>query len=198
MKIGCSVFQILFIYFGIVASPIFSQDRDSWQQPEKVMDVIGVKPGMTIGEVGAGRGYFTFRLARRVGDRGYIFANDIDKEALKSIDDRCEDEGIANIETILGEVDDPLFPKNSVDMIFMSFVYHLLEEPVEMMKNLKPAMKREATVVIIDPRKAKMNPTLEKKMILDPIARAGYNFICKETFLERASIYIFKQKDQNK
>jgi len=131
------------------------------------MDVIGVKPGMTIGEVGAGRGYFTFKLARRVGDQGKIYANDIDQEALMSIESRCRAEGITNIEIILGKIDDPGFPEGKIDMVFMSFVFHLLEKPVELLRNLKPSMK----------------------------LGAGFELLRKETFLDRANIYIFRQKE---
>src|SRR5210317_2229391 len=81
----------------------YSQGRDSWQQPEKVMDVIGVKAGMTIGEPGAGDGYFTFKLSKRVGKSGKIYANDIKEDELEKIRNRCKTEGIKNIKTILGE-----------------------------------------------------------------------------------------------
>ena len=63
-----------------------ASDRDAWQQPKKIMDVVGVQPGMVIGEAGAGRGYFTFFLAERVGETGKVYANDIDASALKSIE----------------------------------------------------------------------------------------------------------------
>jgi ubiquinone/menaquinone biosynthesis C-methylase UbiE len=174
---------------------LFAQDRDSWQQPERVMDVIGVKPGMTIGEVGAGRGYFTFKLARRVGDEGKIYANDIDQEALMSIESRCVSEGITNVEIILGKNDDPCFPDAKMDMIFMSFVFHLLEKPVELLKNLKPSMKPGASLIIIDPRKAKMTPAVEKWKIIEPAVEAGFILLHKETFLDRANIYIFQKKE---
>ena len=75
-------------------------DRDSWQKPEKVMDAIGVKPGMIIGEAGAGSGYFTFKLAKRVGDTGKIYANDISQWALNRLKNRCEREKVENIEII--------------------------------------------------------------------------------------------------
>ena len=148
-----------------------------------------------IGEVGAGRGYFTFKLANRVGDAGMIYANDIDREALASIESRCRDEGIENIEIIQGKVDDPYFPEGKMDMVFMSFVFHLLEKPVELLKNLKASMKPEANLVIIDPRKAKMTPQVEKMKIIEPTAAAGFELLRKETFLDRANIYIFRKKD---
>jgi ubiquinone/menaquinone biosynthesis C-methylase UbiE len=188
---------LLVIFFCLLFSVSMSiaQDRDSWQQPERVMDIIGVKPGMTIGEVGAGRGYFTFMLSRRVGIQGKIYANDIDQEALASIESRCRGEGITNVEIILGKIDDPCFPEGKMDMVFMSFVFHLLEKPVELLKNLKPSMKPGASLIIIDSRKAKMTPQVEKRKVIEPVVEAGFKLFRKETFLDRANIYIFQQKE---
>jgi len=190
-----SIFLTIFFCLLFSVSASFAQDRDSWQQPERVMDIIGIKPGMTIGEVEAGRGYFTFKLARRVGDEGKIYANDIDQEALMSIESRCKAEGITNIEIILGKIDYPGFPEVKMDMVFMSFVFHLLEKPVELLRNLKPSMKPGASLIIIDPRKAKMSPQVEKRKIIELVVEAGFKLLRKETFLDRANIYIFQQKE---
>jgi len=186
----------IFICLVFSVSMIFPQGRDSWQQPEKVMDAIGVKPGMVIGELGAGKGYFTFKLARKVGNKGRIYANDIDEEALEFIEGQIRNEGITNIETILGKVDDPMFPERTMDMVFMSFVFHMLEKPVEMMKNIKPSLKPRATVVIleVDPEKRWMGPYPENKKIVELVTEAGYELDRIETFLGRANIYIFRQK----
>jgi len=186
----------IFICLVFSVSMIYPQGRDSWQQPERVMDAIGVKPGMVIGELGAGKGYFTFKLARRVGNEGRIFANDIDEEALKFIEDQSRNEGIINIKTILGKVDDPMFPERTMDMVFMSFVFHMLEKPVEMMRNIKPSLKSRATVVIleVDPEKRWMGPYPENKKIVELVSKAGYELDRIETFLSRANIYIFRQK----
>lgn len=193
-------FLTIFISSGLSVSVSFPQDRDSWQQPERVMDAIGVKAGMTIGEVGAGRGYFTFKLARRVGDEGRIYANDIDEEALKFIEGQSRNEGITNIEIILGKVDDPIFPEKTMDMVFMSFVFHMLEKPVEMMKNVKPTLKSGATVIILDFNSEESwtgpgFPYPENKKIVDLVTDAGYELDRIETFLDGANIYIFRPRE---
>ena len=129
--------------------------REKWinerQPPGKVMDAIGLKPGMIVGEVGAGRGRYTIHLAARVGPTGHVYANDIDKDGLAVIRERCRKDGLGNVETILGRIDDPLFPKASLDLVFMVYSYHHLAQPVNMLKAIAPSLKPGATVVVIDP-----------------------------------------------
>ena len=108
---------LVILLVSFTAATAFAQrsDRDSWQQPEKIMDSLGIGPGMIIGEAGAGDGYFTFHLSKRVGSDGKIYANDIDKKALQRIDDKCKEDSVCNITTVMGKVDDPLFPKGELD-----------------------------------------------------------------------------------
>src|SRR5512139_3858770 len=115
--------------------------RDAIEQPEKVMEATGVKPGMVIGEIGAGQGYFTFWLAKAVGETGKVYANDIDASALAAIERRRAAEKVFNIETILGTVDDPLFPPGALDMVFIVNAFHDLARPVELLAGLRPALK---------------------------------------------------------
>ena len=125
---------LLFLHSYVVLG---QNDRETWQPPGQIMDSIGVKPGMIIGEAGAGQGYFTYYLARRVGEKGKVFANDISITSLNDIQSRSKRENIANIITVLGETEDPLFPQKNLDMIVMLYVLHMLEKPVEFLKNLK-------------------------------------------------------------
>ena len=124
--------------------------RDRLIRPVTVMDTIGVQAGMVIGEAGAGGGYFTFQLARRVGEEGIVYANDISSSALKDIQRRLKNDGIENIVTVLGQVDDPLFPKPNLDMVFMIAAFHDFEEPVAWLENVKRYMKPKASLVIVE------------------------------------------------
>ena len=161
------------------------------------MDSIGVKPGMIIGEGGAGRRYFTFKLADRIGPTGKIYANDISSSALSAIRNRCRREGINNIETILGDVDNPLFP-DGLDMIFMVAAFHDFEEPVAWLKNAKTSMKPEATLVIVEKDPERYTPGashhMTKDEILDTVKRADFELVKVEMFLDRDNIYIFRLK----
>jgi len=167
------------------------------QPPAKVMDAVGVKPGMTIGEIGAGRGRYTVHLAVRVGAAGKVYANDIDASGLEHIRERCKKDGIANVETIVGKVDDPLFPKASLDMAFMILTYHHLSEPVALFKNLIPSLKPGATVVVVDPdpekdKKRTLDETTPREKIEKETAAAGFEIARVETFLERDTIYVLR------
>ncbi len=182
---------ILFSWVGIAQS-----SRDAQVQPEKLMDAIGVKPGMVIGEAGAGSGYFTFKLSRRVGETGKVYANDIVQRVLNVIDRRCEREGITNITTILGRVEDPLFPENELDMVFMIAAFHDFEKKVEWLNNVKPYLKPGGTMVIVemDPDKwgRGYSHLMTKKEILDTVNKSGFKLDRIETFLPRHNIYIYK------
>jgi ubiquinone/menaquinone biosynthesis C-methylase UbiE len=174
----------------------YSNVRDREHQPEKVMDVVGVKPGMVIGEVGAGGGYFTFHLSRRVGPFGKIYANDISSGALSSLRRRCDREGIHNIETILGEVEDPLLPQGSLDMVFIVNAFHDLAKPVKLLDNLVPSLKPGAAVVIIDRDPAKIRDPgghfLSREEVLEKIEKSRFELDRIESFLSQHSIYILK------
>ena len=172
--------------------------RDSIEQPEKVMEVTGVKPGMVIGEIGAGRGYFTFWLSRGVGERGKVYANDIDRSALSSIERTCAEEKISNIETVLGTVGDPLLPKGSLDMVFLVNSFHDLERPVELLANLLPSLKPGAAVVIMDRDPAKVSDAghhfLTRAQVEEIVGRTVFELVRVETFLRDHNLYILKAR----
>jgi ubiquinone/menaquinone biosynthesis C-methylase UbiE len=163
------------------------------------MDTIGLKAGMVIGEIGAGRGRYTVFLARRVGDKGKVYANDINKRSLAALEERCRHNDIKNVETIIGEVDDPLFPDNSLDMAFMVWVYHHLEEPIALLQNLRPSLKPGATLVIVDPAPERggeedSDHATTRERLEDHGRQAGYEVVRVETFLPQDNIFILREK----
>jgi ubiquinone/menaquinone biosynthesis C-methylase UbiE len=171
-------------------------DRESWQPPDQIMDSVGVREGMRIGEAGAGDGYFTFPLAKRVGDRGVIYANEISSSDLETIRDRTRRERVDNIVTVLGEIEDPLFPERDLDMIIMVYVLHHLDRPVEFLKNLEQYLKPGARVVIVeqdhDADRSYAGHFMSSLQILETIEASGYTIERTETFLPRDTIYIFR------
>lgn len=183
---------IITICLLVLYNQSYSQDRDNWQEPERVMDVIGVKPGMTIGEPGAGEGYFTFKLAKRVGKKGKIYANDIKSTVLEEINEKCKELKIKNVKTILGEINDPLFPKATMDMVIMVYVIHDMENPVEFLKNLQPSMKPGAKLILLEqePEKTGTDHFFTKEKLLDVITKGGFKVERIETFLLKDTLYI--------
>ncbi len=184
------------------------RDRWLWQQPEMVMDVIGVKEGMILADIGAGEGYFTFRQVRRVGQKGLVYANEINKEFIKIIDQRCRQEGVENITTILGGPNDPLLPEKKIDIALLVNLIHLVDKPVVFLKNIKPCLKPEGTLVLVQWDAEKLltespGGSLEdvkeflKEELIKNIQTAGYEIILIETFLSMQNIYICRPAKEN-
>ena len=197
----CILILVLFFLISDFAAAQNSH-RDATQQPEAIMDTIGVKAGMVIGEAGAGEGYFTFWLSKRVDEAGKIYANDIRKSVLDKIKKRCEREGISNIKTILGEQNDPLFPKGKLDMVVMMLAFHEFENRAKWLENVKPSMKPNATLVIIerDPEKtgSGYGHFMKKNEILESVKKANFELVRIETFLKNDNIFIFRLPDNSK
>ena len=198
------VVLLLGLFFGLKSYR--DQDYvDSWevyrnrvQPPDKVMDAMGLKPGMVIGEIGAGRGRYAVQLALRVGDKGKVYANDISKSALEYLKRRCKRHNIHNIVTIPGDVTHPRLPEKALDFAFMISTYHHLDDPVALMKNIVPALKPGGKLVIVerDPVRSGVPPQscTPKKVLIRQAADAGFRMVRVETFLEEDNIYIFRAK----
>jgi len=170
------------------------------QPPDKVMDAAGVRAGMAIGEVGAGKGRYTVYLARRVGPEGKVYANDVDEKSIAFLKDRCRKQGLANIETVLGTTDNPCFPKGQLDMVFMTWVYHHLTRPVALLRNLIPSLKPGGTVVIVDPdptknRGGRSPENRSPDQIRREAKEAGFEVVRIETFLKLDNLYILKVRE---
>jgi len=172
--------------------------EDSWnayQPPELVMDSLGISAGMTIAEVGAGRGRYVVHMAARVGDTGKVYANDIDEEKLDYLRSRCQREEIENVETILGEVDDPLLPEGALDLVYLINTYHDLDQPAELMRNIIPALKPGGVLVVIEQdteKSSSYHHAIDQKELFEQAEQAGYELVRVMTFLERDNINIFR------
>lgn len=164
------------------------------QPPAAVMDAIGLKPGMVIGEIGAGGGRMTIQLADRVGPQGRVYANDIDAQALERLARRCKKEGLSNIEIILGEERDPLLPAGALDIVFMINVYHHAEDPVALVRNAIPALKPGGILAIVECDPVKMGDNdhgcTDPREMPAQLRRAGYEMVRVETFLEKDNIFL--------
>jgi SAM-dependent methyltransferase len=136
---------------GRLAEPQEKRFNDI-QPPELVLDILGIRPGLVIGEVGAGHGRVTVYLATRVGDNGKVYANDINPAAVDYLKARCRRQGLANVEAFVSLSDDARFPKNSLDLAVMTWVYHHIDSPVPLLKSLLPSLKPWGIVALVEPK----------------------------------------------
>jgi ubiquinone/menaquinone biosynthesis C-methylase UbiE len=125
-------------------------DRDDRQEATTVMDLAGIQPGMSVADIGAGEGYYTVRLAERVGEEGRVLAQDIDRDALTRLGDRVERERLDNVSIKLGAPDDPQLPEASFDRIFLVHMYHEVAEPYAFLWRLRPALREGGQVIVVD------------------------------------------------
>lgn len=143
-------------------------------QIERVMDILKISEGKSIADIGAGSGWFTVRAAKRVGEKGKVFAVEISEDAIKYINERKRKENLPNIETVFGAEDDPKLPKNSVDSALILKTYHEISQPVKVLKNLLPALKENALVGIIDRNGEGNDHGIKKETVVEEMNRAGF------------------------
>lgn len=167
------------------------------QPPDKVLDAIGVRPGMAVAEIGAGRGRYAVQLAVRVGPAGRVYAEDIDAAALDHLRGRCTRWGLEQVEVILGDVTDPKLPAGRLDLIWIVSSYHHFADPVALLRRARPALKPGGRLAIgewITIREAgRRNVTPEK--IIRQVESAGFRLERTETFLRENNflIHLFSQ-----
>lgn len=124
--------------------------RDRVNEADDIMDRAGIRPGMTVADIGAGEGYYTVRLARRVGPTGRVLAEDIVSEVVEALGQRVTREDWQNVSVKLGAPADPKLPANSFDRIFMVHMYHEIAEPYAFLWHLSPALKADGEVIVVD------------------------------------------------
>lgn len=124
--------------------------RDSVNEAQVVMDLARITPGMTVADIGAGEGYYTVRLAERVGANGRVLAQDIDAAALQRLGERVNREQLDNVSIMLGAADDPRLPSASFDRVFLVHMYHEVAEPYAFLWRLWPALKPGGEVIVVD------------------------------------------------
>jgi ubiquinone/menaquinone biosynthesis C-methylase UbiE len=182
---------IHFIAILIFTTGLFSfsnsaqNSREQRDQPEKLLDIAGVKSGMIVGEAGAGDGFLTFFLSKRVGSTGQVYANDIDSASLQRLSERSRTEGQGNITTVLGKVDDPLFPVKGLDLVIMINAFHDFTERVAWLKNVKKYLKEDAGIFIFD----KQTKHFSKEIAESEAEQAGFRVARSEQIRDKIWLY---------
>ena len=127
-------------------------EREEEEQPDRALSEIGIAKGSTVADIGAGSGAIAWRLAERVGPTGKVYANDIQPRMLELLRQNMTQRKIANVETVLGAVDDPNLPPSSVDLELMIDVYHEFSHPQEMLRHLRESLKPGGRMVLLEYR----------------------------------------------
>ena len=171
------------IDLGLLESP----DRAAWQKPEQIMDVLHIADGSSVADIGAGAGWFTIRLARRVGPNGVVFSQDVQREMLEAIRRRVSREGLQNVQTRLGDGSNPNLQVTGLDAIVVVDAYQEVEDRVTFLKNLAEALKPNGLIGVVNWNPGRGGPgppetvRVEKSSVVADVRAAGLRIVDEET-----------------
>jgi precorrin-6B methylase 2 len=175
-------------------------EREREEQPATLLKALGLRPGDVVADIGAGSGYFTFRIAPLVGPKGKVLAVDIQPEMLALIHEGMKKRGVKNVETILGTETDPKLPAAGVDLIFMVDVYHEFAFPFEMTTAMVKALKPGGRLVFVEYRKEdpevpiKLVHKMTEKQVRKEMAMHPLSWVNTSEVLPLQHIIIFRKE----
>ena len=174
--------------------------RDAYQKPHEVLSALRLKPGEAIADIGAGSGYFTFRLSHFVGEKGKIYAVDVSPDMILYINRRMRDLKVNNVISILADPDDPLLPDRAVNRFFFSESWHHIENQTKYLALMKRMLKPGGEVVMIDfhKRELPIGPPLEMRIaredLIKQMEKNGFRLAKEHTFLPYQYFLVFMPK----
>jgi len=180
-------------YVGALEDP----KRDAYQKPHEVVHALGLKPGEIIADIGAGSGYFTFHLARHVGEKGKVYAVDVSPEMILHINRRIREFKMNNVVSVLADSDDPLLPDQSVNRFFICDVWHHIENQTKYLSLMKKMLKPGGEIVMIDFHKKElpvgppMNMRIAREDVIKRLESNGYRLTKEHTFLPYQYFLVF-------
>ena len=184
---------------GLLEGP----DRDAWQKPEQIMDALSISDGSNVADLGAGGGWFTVRLARRVGNNGIVYAEDIQPEMVETIQRRVQREGFSNVQVILGVSDDPRLEGKKLDAVLIVDTFREMDNPISLLRNAASAMAPSGQLGIVEFRKDGGGPgppieeRVDPKDIILAAESAGLQLTRQETLLPYQHLLIFTASQPN-
>jgi len=168
------------------------QSRDQAGEAKRVMNLLGVTTGLTVADIGAGSGYYTVRLARRVEPKGHVFAEDVVPEYLERLARRVAGEGLTSLVTLVhGDPHDPRLPPGSLDLALLVHMYHEVQQPYGLLWNLRPALRAGARVAVIDARKQTEAHGTPPDLLRCELAAVGYRQIALYDLQESTYLAVF-------
>ena len=171
-------------------------DREAWQKPDQVMDALHIAEGTTVADLGAGGGWFTVRLARRVGKQGRVFAVDVQRLMIAAIERRVQREGLGNVQAVLGKLDDPGLPA-PVDAVLIVDAFPEMQNPVAVLRNVARMLKPQGRIGIIDYREGEGGPgpdpqdRVARASVIATASEAGLKLVDEQKFLPYQFFLIF-------
>ncbi|HVF88374.1 MAG TPA: class I SAM-dependent methyltransferase [Pyrinomonadaceae bacterium] len=158
--------------------------REKNLQINRVMDILGIKEGSGVADIGAGSGWFTVRAAQRVGAGGTVYAVEINPGFVKHIEERAAKEKFTNIRAVLGKEDDPLLPAESVDAVLILKTYHEIAQPIRVLTRLRAALRPGARLGIIDRNGSGDDHGLNRESVIKEAGRAGFSLVEEHDFVK--------------
>jgi len=166
-------------------------DRADRLKIDRVMDVLRIKPGTNVADIGAGSGWFSVRAARRVAQDDTVYAVEINRSYIQHIKRRATKEKLANIRAVLGKPDDPLLPVQSVDAVLLLKTYHEVAKPVALLRKLRAAMRPGARLGIIDKNGIGTDHGLNADVVIKEAAEAGFAVVEQHDFVKSEGVDYF-------
>jgi arsenite methyltransferase len=168
--------------------------RDRWQYPDRVIEALSLRPGQRVADLGAGGGYFTFRIARAVGAGGRVYAVDTDPDMRSLVADRAGQRRLTNVVTVAVEPDRPALPE-PVDLVLLVNAFHHLPEPASYLPRLAGALRPDGRVAVIEsrPKWSLFGHATEPAAIRSAMTAAGYELADQHDFLPRQSFQTFRR-----
>ena len=173
-------------------------DREAWQRPDRVMDALGIADGSVVADLGAGGGWFTIRLARRVGPNGLVYAEDIQPQMIEAIERRVQREALKNVTTVLGSADNPTLPESQLDVALMVDSFHEVEDTHALLTNIRSALKQGGRLGIVGFRNdggGGPGPPIEERIepaqVVRAVEAAGLTFASRDLSLPYQYLLIF-------
>ncbi len=179
---------------------LLEEPRD-WQDTVEIMERLHLEAGDIVADIGAGSGYFTIPLASRVGEKGLVFAEDIQIEMINHISRKVDALGLKNVRVIFGKTEDPSLLDNFINLAFLANTYHELETPFLLLENIKKDLRHYGKLAIIDwdpTKKSPFGPPIEEKVpediVIKEVERTGFELIEKHNFMPYHYFLVFQKK----
>lgn len=172
-------------------------DREAWQRPDLIMDALGIGDGSVVADLGAGGGWFTVRLARRVGPNGLVYAEDIQPQMIEAIQRRVSREDLKNVSAVLGSADHPALPKGRLDAALMVDTFHEVTDRQSLLTNVRAALKPGGRLGIVEYRTNGGGPgpsreeRLPPQQVISAAEAAGFRLVRQEQFLPYQYMLVF-------